>query len=272
MQVMLLLAVTACVSGHNVTGQVAQSTPTSIKGVKIIRTSSDDTGKRSITFMNDSTSDITAFNIVSITTHSSGSMERSFRSRDLFTAGWRSVELRHRPFLGEIPYTGDVLHPGQTMTEEWSEIYAGSGPVAKVELRLDAVIYANGTAETTNENELKGLIAGRQQNAQLHHAAANIARQVLNDKNTTDTNALLAMRDRLVSEKETYLSERLANSFTDATTPNSFKGSLVEAIIWDHNKKGEATTQRQTLQEFASDEDTITAELEKAATVKVVSK
>jgi hypothetical protein len=251
---------------------VAQPSAPSIKGLKVTHTSVElDTGKRSITFINDSAVDITAFDVVAVTTHVNGSTQRSFFGQDLFTAGWRSVDLRHRPFLDEIPPTGDVLHPGQSMTKEWSEKYANAGAVAKVELNVDAVIYANGTAETTNEGQLKGLVGARQYNARLHHSAATIAREVLNDNHTTDANALVAMRDRLLGEKEIFLSERLAGIFTDATR-DSFKGSLVESIIWDHKNKGQVISQRQALQEFASDEEIIATELDKAANVKVVSK
>jgi hypothetical protein len=249
---------------------LAQSAPATIKGVKIISTSFDPVSeKKQITFVNDSTTDITAYEIVAVTTYANGFVGKLYLSQELLAPGWRTIDLKHRPFLHEAPPTGDVIHPGESVTKEWGDRH-DSGPAVSAVLTLDVVIYANGKAQTTDPARLNLMVGDRRESGKLHHRAAAMAREILSDENTGDNNALLAMRDKLGIEQEEFL-RKMAGNFTDALAPNTFKGSPIEAILWDHKKKGDGAGHLQVLREFAEEEDSRARELDAAATIKAVN-
>jgi len=249
----------------------AQPTPTSIKGVKVISTSFDPaTDKKSITFVNDSTSDITAYDAVAVETYDSGFTGKLYSPHELLTPGYRSVDLKHRPFLPEVPPKGDVIHPGQTATMEWGDRFADAGSPVRAALSLDVVVFANAAAETTDLKRLNRFATDRRYGSQINRKIIAIAQRILDDSGTTDQNALILMRDQLRNDSDPYIQAN-AGDFNEAVSAGTFKGGLVESIVFEHNKRKETIGQKQMLREFIHDKELIAAELEQAANIKVVT-
>jgi hypothetical protein len=252
---------------------IGQPVP-SVKAIRIISSTVNlSTGEREITFVNESTANITAYQIVSVNLHSDGSTSRSTMPRELLNPEWQS-QLRHRPFLPETPPTGGLIHPGESVTVKWNELggLTPSSAISSAVNGVDVAIYSDGTAEAFDGAQLGAFISARRQTAREYAAVAEIGRQVL--KNADETTAFSDMRDNLAAEEKLghLVSPRASKEFSRILLPNAeenFTGNLIESIIREHRKKGDSN-QKYILTDFVADMDELAAAWRKSAEVKVV--
>lgn len=252
-------------------GALGQSLP-NLKGVRITSSSVDlATGQREFTFINDSSADITAYQVTSINVHPDGSISRSTTPRDLLSPEWQT-QRRHRPFLPEVSPAGGPVHPGESVTVKWFET-GGSTPstaYSSVSIGVDVAIYSDGTAESFDAAEIALFVRGRQQTAAEYASIAQIGRKVLAESNETD--ALVRMRDSLAAaDPSSSLKSLRAREFSRVLHPQSdeeFQGSLIEYIAREQRAQCDAS-QRGILKVFISDQEEIAAAWNKSAQIKV---
>ena len=249
-----------------------------VQGVKIISSNIDlKSGQRQITIVNDTPVNITAYDIVTVNIHPDGSTSLSSMPKEFLSPEWQ-MQLKHRPFLSESSGVANVVHPGESRTESWTQFGGSTLDTAlrSVSLGVDVAIYSDGTGEVRNEEVFNSLIQNRKNNASEYQTIADTGRQILMDPNISQANVLAAFRTALQTAEASQhppIATLLENlDYVIAGKSNQqFRGTLLEVICKAHEKDGKVD-QRGVLQDLIADNDEIAAIWRNAANIRVVQR
>ncbi len=139
-------------------------------------------GVATVRITNISTKDITAYNLSLDVVYSNGRETHTERQTDLLGL---MLTIQAAP-PGAFPSNGS-FHPGETREETVSVAGSASyGAASRVNGTVDAVVYADRTADVKNEAALKRILANRRAAAQASIEALKIIRGNLANANVVD--------------------------------------------------------------------------------------
>ena len=198
-----------------------------IRGIKIIKESSFDpqTHTVKLTFMNDSTSDITAYGYQIITTNNSLLHGGSTVKDILGLAIDDKLDRRYRPWLPEG--YDHLIHPGQSC--EISENLSFQA-VTNAEIRITLIAYSDGFAEVADERAFKWLRKQRAERARPAKKIVEIGNQILAHANNDHPLLTLSQRLDEITDKTVgprHLTEDIVEKpLDDESLPLYFKTTI----------------------------------------------
>jgi len=178
----VLLPVAAAYGQAGSTQELSGIAVSGVPGIRIISSSYDPAahgGK--VTFINDSTLNITAFRGQLKEIHFDGSTETDTLGAELiFADADYRVKIKTMPWVPERSV--HPIHPGESYTEEFTTSWRpGERDVQAVSVSYELVVYANNTAETKNALSLQDVVNTRLREAEHERKLAKIGNDLLAD-------------------------------------------------------------------------------------------